>query len=56
MIVDGYHIPLKGNQDVIIFGPFPITEEQWQHMMYVLDAMKAGLVWDPHSMGDRPDQ
>ena len=41
---DGYHVPLINEQDVIISGPFPISEANWQHMLHVLEVMKAGLV------------
>jgi hypothetical protein len=39
-----YAIPLKSQPPVLIEGTFPISEEDWQQMMTVLDAMKPGLV------------
>lgn len=37
-------IPLPGRTPVIIEGDFPISDQQWDQLMAVLNAMKPGLV------------
>jgi uncharacterized protein (DUF1778 family) len=39
-------IPVRAStgEVVTIRGQFPLSEEQWDHLMAVLDAMKPGLV------------
>ena len=44
--VSRYAIPLPGDSpDIVIEGDFPVSEEDWQHMLAVLAAMKPGLVF-----------
>jgi hypothetical protein len=38
-----FALPLTGAL-VALSGPFPVSAEQWQQLMTVLDAMKPGLV------------
>lgn len=38
-----YPIPLPGGADVLVEGPFPLSEHDWEHFMTVLEAMKPGL-------------
>jgi hypothetical protein len=42
-------IPLIGNVKgiVLVLPPEPISEENWQHLMACLDAMKPGLTYTP---------
>lgn len=39
-----YSIPLSGGRDISIGGPFPLSEQDWDQFMTVLEAMKPGLV------------
>jgi hypothetical protein len=39
-----FPIPLPGGTSVAISGKFPISEDAWQQLLRVLDAMKPGLV------------
>jgi len=47
-----YAIPLPGGRIVTFAGNFPLTNEEWDHAMSVLAAMRPGLVKDP---GPAPD-
>lgn len=41
-------IPLPGRHgDVVVSGPFPLSQEDWQHVQRVLRAMEPGLVRPP---------
>ena len=40
-------IPLVGNQEIIINGTIPLTEDAWAGFLAVLYAMKPGLVRAP---------
>lgn len=40
----GIHLPLGPGELATLSGPFPVTEEQWELITSVLDAMKPGLV------------
>lgn len=42
--VHSYILPLTTDCSVELLGSFPLTEEEWDRMMDVLKAMKAGLV------------
>jgi hypothetical protein len=46
-------IPLMGGSPVMVEGAFPITEQDWDQMMAVLNAMKPGLV--SHAEPDEDD-
>jgi hypothetical protein len=37
-------LPISASEWAALQAPFPLTESQWQQMLTVLDAMKAGLV------------
>ncbi len=38
-----YNIPLGPARDISLTADFPLTEQDWDHFMAVLDAMKPGL-------------
>lgn len=43
-----FPIPLPGGRGVVtVEGPFPITQDEWSHLLLVLGAMKPGFVKDP---------
>lgn len=37
-------IPLPGGKDISVTGDFPLTDQDWVHLLSVLEAMKPGLV------------
>ena len=37
-------IPLPHERDVLVAGDFPLTDQEWDQFMAVLEAMKPGLV------------
>lgn len=39
-------LPLPSAGDIVLDGPFPLSESQWNYLMAVLSAMKPGLVRD----------
>ena len=39
-----YPIPLGHGADLMIIGPFPITQSQWDQFVSVLNAMKPALI------------
>lgn len=42
--VRSYLIPVVPGTEILIEGPFPVSEEDWQSFITVLNAMKIGLV------------
>lgn len=43
---DALRIPLTGGEWAYLTAAFPISEQQWQRMLAVLEAMKPGLIED----------
>lgn len=43
---DALKIPLTGGEWAYLTAAFPISEQQWQRMLAVLEAMKPGLIED----------
>ena len=41
-----YAVPVAVGSDVVIEGPFPLSEQEWSQFIAVLTAMKPGLVSD----------
>ena len=39
-----YRIPLPGGNDIVIEGDFPLTAEEWEFFVHILDVMKPGLI------------
>ena len=44
--VDTYFVPIAVGVNVVVEGPFPLTEAQWAQFQAVLNAMKPALVSD----------
>jgi len=44
-------LPISASEWAALQAPFPLTESQWQQMLTVLDAMKAGLVESKNGEG-----
>jgi hypothetical protein len=44
-------LPLSANEWVTVHAEFPLSEDAWQQMLRVLEAMKPGLVSDEPPTG-----
>jgi hypothetical protein len=42
--VKSYPIPISEDTDIVIEGPFPLSESEWEQLMSVLNVMKVALV------------
>jgi hypothetical protein len=45
--IKSYVVPLADGLDIIVEGPFPVAEDDWNHFLAYLDLMKRGLVRAP---------
>jgi hypothetical protein len=48
-------LPVPGTSWVTVHGDFPLTEEAWNQMIRLLEAMKPGLVAPEERATDEPD-
>ena len=42
--MDAFNIPIAPGRWIILWGKFPLTQEEWFQFMAVLNAMHPGLV------------
>lgn len=49
------HLPLPGSDWAVLHVPYPMTEEAWQQMLAVLQAMKPGVVVAGGSTSEAPE-
>jgi len=45
------NVPVSPGRTVTVAVPLPMTEDEWQNMLAVLDAMKPGIVYEPPARG-----